>query len=277
MAHVRAEARLFRWGDLRKRVISAAILAPVALACLWLGAAPWAALLALTMVGLAVEWVGLCGGAIRAPAGLAVAIGVLAAGVAAAAGWPAPALLLLLCGTIASWMLGAGASRAVPLALGAIYVGLAGVALIWLRGDSSAGRANVLFLVLLVWASDIGAYLVGRLVGGPKLAPAISPGKTWSGAVGGLAAAIGIGLWAAELQGATNVLYAAAVAALLGVVAQAGDLLESFIKRRFGVKDSGRLIPGHGGLLDRLDGILTAAPAAALLALYLGRGATLWR
>jgi phosphatidate cytidylyltransferase len=140
------------------------------------------------------------------------------------------------------------------------------------------GRADVLFLLLIVWAGDIGAYLVGRWVGGPRLAPRISPGKTWSGAIGGLAAAVAVGLIAAHLLWQpTTVWPAAAIASVLGVVAQAGDLLESFVKRRLAVKDSGHLIPGHGGLFDRLDGVLAAAPAAALLALVIGRGVVLWQ
>jgi phosphatidate cytidylyltransferase len=219
-----------RWTDLRARVISAVVIAPVALACLWFGGWAWRA------------WVG---------------AGTL--------------------GLLAEWFL---MSRRQPGALlpaaGFIYILPAAAALLWLRNDAGAGWANVLFVVLTVWASDIGAYLFGRLFGGTKLAPAISPGKTWSGAVGGLACAIGVGLGAAGYT-ASPAWRALAVAAGLSVVAQAGDLLESGIKRHFGVKDSGHLIPGHGGLLDRLDGLLTAAPVAALLAVALGRGVELWR
>ncbi len=119
----------------------------------------------------------------------------------------------------------------------------------------------MLFLAAIVWGGDIGAYLVGRLVGGPRLAPRISPGKTWSGALGGTLVAVLAGL--AVRPG--HALLAGLVALLLSVAAQAGDLLESGLKRRFGVKDSGRLIPGHGGLLDRLDGVLTSAPLLAAL------------
>jgi phosphatidate cytidylyltransferase len=161
---------------------------------------------------------------------------------------------------------------------GVAYVTLAGAALLWLRADPLAGRADVLFLLLIVWAGDIGAYLVGRWCGGPRLAPRISPGKTWSGALGGLLAAIAVGLLAAHLlSGGVTIWRGALVAALLGLVAQAGDLLESYVKRRLEVKDSSHIIPGHGGLLDRLDGVLAAAPAAALLALTLGRGVVLWQ
>ena len=165
--------------------------------------------------------------------------------------------------------------RCVPAGLA--YVAVAGAALLWLRDDPVAGRANVLFLLLVVWAGDIGAYLVGRWIGGPRLAPRISPGKTWSGAVGGLLAAVAAGLLAAHVLSDAATWRVVVVAAVLGIVAQAGDLLESFVKRRLAVKDSGHLIPGHGGLFDRLDGVLAAAPVAALLALTLGRGVVLWQ
>ena len=151
------------------------------------------------------------------------------------------------------------------LALGALYIAPAIAALIWLRAQP-LGQRWVLLLAAVVWGGDVGAYLIGRLVGGPRLAPAISPGKTWSGAIGGTLIAVlaGMAAWPERLA------LVAPVALLLSLVAQAGDLLESAIKRRFGVKDSGRLIPGHGGLLDRLDGVLTSAPAAAIILLVFG-------
>lgn len=266
-------AKLAAWGDLRKRAISAAVLAPLALLCIWLGAAEWTALLAVAAAGLAWEWVELCGYRPATWPGVLVPLAVLGAGAVAAAEREGLALLLLAGGALATW---AASGRRSPLALGVPYVGLAGIALIWLRGDGQAGRANVLFLVLLVWASDVGAYAAGRLIGGPRLAPLVSPSKTWAGALGGLAAAALVGAVFASVIGAGGVGRAALAAALLAIACQAGDLLESWAKRRFGVKDSGRLIPGHGGLLDRLDGLLAAAPAAALLGITLGQGRLLW-
>lgn len=269
-----SRSRIVRWSDLRLRVLSAVVLAPVALGCLWFGSDAWVILVAVGGVGVGVEWAQLCGLSVRNVRGLVVPGVVLLA--AAAAGQQGIAGLCLLA-------VGAYAVRLVArhemAALGVWYVGLGSVVLIWLRADAASGRANVLFVVLIVWASDIGAYIVGRLVGGPRLAPSISPGKTWSGAVGGLVAAMASGWVAATLldpAGSAPPLVLL-VAAALGIASQAGDLLESGIKRHFGVKDSGRLIPGHGGLLDRVDGILTAAPAAALLALCAGRGVALWR
>jgi phosphatidate cytidylyltransferase len=222
-----------RWSDLRLRALSAAVLVPVALGCLWLGGWAWAALVALGAVGLGWEWWQLCR---RRPG-------------------PTPALTLFY---------------------GLPYLAPALVALLWLRAAPSVGLGNVLFVLLLVWASDIGAYVAGRAIGGPKLAPAISPGKTWSGAAGGTLAAIGVGLVAHVLWPGGPVAQSIGVAGALSVLSQIGDLFESGLKRHFGVKDSSRLIPGHGGLLDRLDGVLAAAPAAAALALVLGRGVALW-
>ena len=269
------------WSDFRKRALSAAVMAPASLACIWLGALPWIVLLALAAGGLAVEWVRLCGARPAAPSGLAVPIAVLLAGASATAGEAGFGLAILGAAAALLWALALQGGRGARLAAGVPYIGLAAIALIWLRLDGVAGRANVLFVVLVVWATDIGAYLVGRWVGGPRLAPRISPAKTWAGAAGGLLAAIGAGLATARLIGGrdegSGLGHAALVAAGLGLAAQAGDLLESGIKRRFGVKDSGRLIPGHGGLLDRLDGLLAAAPAAAAVALALGRGVPIWR
>jgi phosphatidate cytidylyltransferase len=257
-----------RWPDLRKRVVSAAILLPAAVFCIWQGGLPWAALMALALAGLGWEWVRLVGRDPFAWPGLVVPLAVLgAAGVSLAGGWWLALGLLAVAAAALAWRAGDAAGR--WLAFGVPYLGLAGLALLHLRGDVAAGRGQVLFLFLVVWASDIGAYLAGRWLGGPKLAPAISPNKTWSGSAGGLISVMVVGLLAAyAMEGALSspglVLL---VSAGLGVVSQGGDLFESWIKRRFDVKDSSALIPGHGGLLDRLDGVLAAAPVAALLAL----------
>lgn len=272
-----ADARRARWADLGVRILSALVLAPVALACLWFGGIPWAALVALAALGVGWEWVGLCRRDPRALPGAALpALAVLAVAVTAA-GWPGAAFGLLAAGAAALW----AAARQPGLPAGVLYIGIAGLTLVWLRADPAAGRVNVLFVLLVVWASDIGAYMVGRWIGGPKLAPAISPGKTWSGAAGGLAAAAAAGLCVALLAAAQQGLgtpgRAALVAAVLAALSQVGDLMGSAMKRRAGVKDSSHLIPGHGGLIDRLDGVLAAAPAAALLAFLLGRGVQLWQ
>ena len=217
-----------RWADLRLRVLSALVLAPMALAGVWLGQFAWGAVVSAASAGLLVEWTMLSRHA-----------------------WHGRALAV-------ATRIGAGLSYVLP----------SFAALLWLRQDAGSGLRNTVFLLVIVWASDVGAYLAGRLVGGPLLAPRISPGKTWAGAVGGLLAAACVGaMFAPAATGAGMV---------LGMVAQAGDLMESAIKRGFAVKDSGRIIPGHGGLLDRLDGLLTAAPVAAGLSWLAGPGMPLW-
>ena len=267
-----------RWPDLRKRVLSAGLLVPAAILCIWVGGAAWTALLAVALALLAWEWVRLCGFSTRRWPGVLVPVLVLmAGGLAVNAAW-ATALGLLAAGFAGLWALTRPAG--VWLAFGALYIGVAGIALIHLRGDAAAGRNNVLFLFLVVWASDIGAYLAGRAFGGPKLAPAISPNKTWSGAAGGLVAVMLVAWLAAAVMDRAGGLPTGRVllvAAVIGLRAQAGDLFESWLKRRFHVKDSSALIPGHGGLLDRLDAVLAAAPAAALLGVLLGPGLPLWR
>jgi phosphatidate cytidylyltransferase len=277
-----AAARAKRWGDLRKRFLSAMVLGPAALACIWLGAEAFTGMMALAVALLAWEWVHMCGRRIRVLPGMAVPVAVFAAGALAVQDQVLWALAVLLAGFAISWWFAHAMAEELKqpagrLAIGVLYIGLAGIALIELRHRGEAGRANVLFLFLVVWASDVGAYLAGRSFGGPKLWPAVSPNKTWSGAIGGLVAAILVGLAAALFLAApSRPLAVVAVAALLGVASQAGDLLESAIKRHFRVKDSSSLIPGHGGLLDRLDGVLAAAPVAALLSFTVGYGRVLW-
>jgi phosphatidate cytidylyltransferase len=151
--------------------------------------------------------------------------------------------------------------RATWLAAGVLYAGLPGIALIWLRATAQ-GLALTLFTLTVVWATDICAYFAGRAIGGPKLAPAISPNKTWAGLAGGMAGAGATGFGMATAFGLPLWLAAAAVA--LAAVAQGGDLFESWLKRRVGVKDSGTLLPGHGGVLDRLDGLVPVALVVAL-------------
>ncbi len=267
-----------RWSDLRKRVVSAAILAPTALLCIWWGGAPYEAMLILGAVGLAWEWTAMCGTSALRPPGMFGAAAIVLGTVAAAFSQLNLALMIFAAGTALTAVLARQSQHRWRLAAGIPYAGIGAIALLWLRADTAHGLVNLLFLLLLVWASDIGAYMTGRLLGGPKLAPRISPGKTWSGAVGGLIAAVAAGLLVAYAShNLPQPLRTSAVAALLGIVAQAGDLLESLIKRQFGVKDSGHLIPGHGGLLDRVDALLVAAPVAALLALVGGRGVVLWQ
>ena len=151
-------------------------------------------------------------------------------------------------------------------AVGIAYVGIPVLGLVWLRLQPAFGLAAVLFLFLAVWVTDIGAYAVGRTVGGPKLAPRISPGKTWSGLIGGVTLSGLTGAAFAAYVGEASSVRLGLVAVVLGVAAQIGDLFESALKRRSGLKDSSTIIPGHGGLLDRVDGLVAAVALVTLIA-----------
>jgi phosphatidate cytidylyltransferase len=153
------------------------------------------------------------------------------------------------------------------LAGGIGYAGLTVISLAAIRGDTANGFAAMVFIFAVVWATDILAYFIGRAIGGPKLAPPISPGKTWSGAIGGAISAVIAGTLVHMIFFPLNGLWIPMIAFVLSVFSQVGDLFESFIKRRFGVKDSSRLIPGHGGVMDRVDGLVFACFAAFLIAL----------
>jgi phosphatidate cytidylyltransferase len=173
------------------------------------------------------------------------------------------------------------AQRSGWMAAGIVYAAVVAIAPILLRSDSQFGLLAVIFLFAVVWTTDIAAYFVGRFVGGPKLWPAISPKKTWSGAIGGTLGAIVAGVAVANFGGVSS-WSAAVLAAVLSIASQAGDLFESHLKRRFGVKDSSHIIPGHGGAMDRLDGFIAAAGVAALVGLvrgglaHPGRGMLIW-
>lgn len=148
--------------------------------------------------------------------------------------------------------------KAWPMA-GLLYAGLPSVSLTLLRGDEPFGFTAIIFLFAVVWATDIAAYFTGRAIGGPKLAPRFSPNKTWSGAIGGAVAGIAAGSLVASSLAEPVTFLAPLLALVLSVISQLGDLAESWVKRIFGAKDSGRLLPGHGGFMDRVDGLVAAA------------------
>jgi phosphatidate cytidylyltransferase len=176
----------------------------------------------------------------------------------------------------------APAARRAWVAAGLPYAGAIAFAPIVLRFGGEEGFLAILFLFATVWATDICAYFTGRAIGGPKLMPSVSPKKTWSGALGGTVAAVVAALAVAKASGLGGWFALAPLAVLLSVTAQAGDLFESFLKRKFGAKDSSHLIPGHGGLMDRLDGFVAASVVAALIGLARGgfqapgRGLMVW-
>ena len=158
-------------------------------------------------------------------------------------------------------------TRVPQLALGVVYCGVPVLALVVLRRHGDDGLLYAFWTMALVWACDIGAFFAGRSIGGPKLAPRLSPNKTWAGLIGGMIAALGLGLALHALAGLPLPL--ALCSPALAVLAQMGDLFESWLKRRAGVKDSGNILPGHGGVLDRLDGLVPVAPVAAVMVLAL--------
>jgi phosphatidate cytidylyltransferase len=260
------------------RFASGAVLAASTLAALWFGGLAFAALIAVAVFMAWGEWFRLVHqfpGILPGQSGRALwpGLSLAAASALPAVGWAAGGFLLMGVVAMAQVASATSAKCGLWLALGALYVAMPGLAMVWLRDRPITGFELVLWLFVVIWASDSLAYGLGHWIGGPKLAPRISPGKTWAGLGGavlgaviagvglGVSLGVGLGFFASENQLAVLGLGAAA----LGLVGQVGDLLESAIKRRAGVKDSGRLIPGHGGILDRLDSTLAAAPLMALI------------
>ncbi|QDH24827.1 phosphatidate cytidylyltransferase [Neokomagataea tanensis] len=245
-----------RWGDLRLRLLSAVVMVAVGGFCLWAGGTSYKLLILATMFGLVWEGEALLNQPQTKWRNLLLHVWPVGVGIVALTGNWRQAVILALAGTIF------GRPACYPLLVSAI----GGLSLLWLRALPH-GLQSVLFVFAVVIASDSFAYLTGRIIGGAKLAPRISPGKTRSGAIGGLFGAAAAGALVAHFSGIGFVLGGLVWGAVLGFCAQSGDLLESAAKRRLGVKDSGNLIPGHGGLLDRFDGLLAAAPVAACVSL----------
>lgn len=253
-------------------------MAPVALAAVWFGR-PWLALLALlAMAAMAWEWARLCGrGAVGAP-GFAILGSGLAAVAALVAGLSVPVALAVAAVGAAGVLVVAAKSGGEPLwaAVGILWIAAGTIAFLWLAEPPTGDRRSAFWLFAVVWTTDIAAYAAGRAIGGPKLAPRLSPNKTWAGFIGGVSCAGLAGGLVARLTGGEP-LIVAAVSLLTAVSAQLGDLAESLAKRHFGVKDSSGLIPGHGGLLDRVDGLLAAAMTAGVVTVVTGGAALAWR
>lgn len=265
------------FSDFRLRALTALVLAPAVLAVVYVGGPWFVALICACGVAMAWEWAQVTGPDHAAGVVLVVAASTVAAAVLAVLQAPEAAAVLCLAGAlvgygVARWR--RGESRAPWAALGVLWIGLPCAAAVLLREAVGGGLQTFVLLLAVVWATDIGAYLCGRVVGGPKLAPRVSPGKTWSGAAGGLLAAVLVG--AAATLAAQPPLTVVVVAAVLSVLAQLGDLAESAWKRHFQVKDSGTLIPGHGGVLDRVDGLLPAVFGLAVLDYAQGGSVIQW-
>lgn len=246
-------------GDLRIRVASAIVLIALALALTWAGGV-WYRLLAAAVAGAVFfEWQAMRAARVKAAHRIVGAVLLALLLAALLAGLPTANLIAILIAILVACVAHAFYAHAGGWVVSGIaYAGLSAISLAALRGADQPGLWATLFLFAVVWATDIFAYFVGRSVGGPKLAPAISPGKTQSGALGGAVAGIAFGIAVAVLAGAPLALLAAAALGL-SVVSQAGDLFKSWLKRRNAIKDSSGLIPGHGGMMDRVDGLVAAA------------------
>jgi phosphatidate cytidylyltransferase len=238
------------------------VLAPPALVAAWFGGWVFAVFVVVAGVLMAWEWNRLCLGAFG-PAGWLLAAMALIVGALGTAAPFGTGLVIGLTALAAPFCQRTAGRSPWWMLAGALYIGVPEMSLLWIRDH---GRDVLLWLLLLVWATDVGAYAAGRTFGGPRLFPRISPKKTWAGLAGGMVSAALIGLAVAGAGGRPS-LFLAGLSAALAVLAQGGDLAESWVKRYFGVKDSSGLIPGHGGVLDRLDGLLAAAPVVAVICL----------
>lgn len=252
------------------RVISAICLLVPAVFAIHQGGLVYNVLIAVIGGLMAWEWTRLCLGTFDKSGWLLVGLS-LASAFSITYGQQNEALLLIL--PISAALLYFRSpkenSRAFWMAVGTFYVTLPIMAFDWLRHATTDGQALVYWLAILVWATDTGGYFAGKSIGGPKLAPKISPKKTWAGLIGGMTCAAISGYVSATLFDWNAPVFIAILSAALAVFAQIGDLFESHLKRHFGVKDSSNIIPGHGGVLDRLDGMVSAALVVAVI-LYIG-------
>ena len=261
------------------RVVAALVLAPVAIALAYLGGIAWSLLVTLVAVGLFAEWLMVTGLGRELRVMVPGVVALLLAGLSLIAGRIDAALVVLAAGAVVV-ALTSGVRRNWAVA-GLLYAAAAEIASVLLRLDTAKGFAALMFVLLIVWVTDIGGYFAGRSIGGPKLWVRVSPKKTWAGAAGGFVASLLVAACFAAFEiGTAGPLLM--LGAVLSVVSQLGDLFESAVKRRFGVKDSSHIIPGHGGLLDRLDGFVAAVIVAAIFGFLrggadgVGRGLMVW-
>ncbi|MFY9601374.1 MAG: phosphatidate cytidylyltransferase [Pseudolabrys sp.] len=267
--------------NLALRVLSAVVLAPLALFTAYLGGWPFALFWGAAALAVLWEWITLVVGPAYRLMFSSCGAALVISGFVAWLGRPVAALLMVGLGALAAAVF-APPERRLWVSIGVGYGGAMLLAPMFLRADSAYGFVVIVLLFAIVWTTDVLGYFAGRAFGGPKLLPAVSPKKTWSGAIAGAAGAMIIALLVVGLFGSFNSLAIIIIALVLSVLAQVGDLFESWVKRQFGAKDSSRLIPGHGGVMDRLDGFWAAAFAACLIGLLRGgfdgpgRGLLLW-
>jgi phosphatidate cytidylyltransferase len=270
-----------KFGDLRLRLLSSLAVAAVALLCIWLGGVWIALLAALAAAAMVLEWRSITahagGPAVShvAPYALGAIGGVLM--IQFGPVWAAVLVLLGLSAAGLGWDARRGRVRAGFWAVaGTLYIAAAGMAFVALRGFEPFGFLSIVWAALVVIAADVGGYFAGRTIGGPKLWPAVSPNKTWAGLIGGIVLAVLVGWLFSGLTTGTYFLQVCTVSAVAALLAQAGDLAESALKRHFGVKDAGTLMPGHGGLLDRLDGHMAAILVAAAVTFTRDQAVFIW-
>jgi phosphatidate cytidylyltransferase len=279
--HRTGSAELVGRSNLLLRVITSLVLAPLAIAVAYWGGLAFHFFWSIAALVVLWEWDTLVCEHDRNPVLTVGAVALVGASLLLAFDWVGTAVVLVALGLFGVATIASGVRRG-WCAAGLIYAAALMIAPVVLRQDAALGFAAILFLFTVVWLTDIAAYIAGRTTGGPKLLPRVSPNKTWSGAIGGTLAGVIGGVLVAKQFGIANLAVIGTVALTLSIVAQAGDLLESAIKRQFGAKDASGLIPGHGGVMDRLDGFLTATVAAALIGLLRGgfdtpaRGLMVW-
>ena len=263
-------------GALWKRVLSSLVLIPPPLLATWYGGPAFAALITFMTMLMMFEWARMISGKDISAVFYALSIGAAAALFCAAGGWFPIAFAICAATAIAAAVAARGAAVSMKwAAFGALYIIGPCIALIWLRDAIENGRALTFTLFIIVWMADIGAYFAGRFIGGPRISKALSPDKTWSGIVGGVIMGGVAGAAATKwIYGDGSAITFIAIGASLGLASVLGDLAESAFKRIHGVKDSSGLIPGHGGVLDRLDGMIfatTAMTAVIFLHITIGR------
>ncbi len=257
--------------ELRLRIVSAAVMLPIVVADVLLGGY-WFQVFALAIaVAIAWEYFKLVDGQAWTAGFFVVSIALVACwfeGYVVEAPWIVELAILVAALVVATGLAFARKGRPGWTIIAVPYVALPLISLITLRDSVELGLAAVLWIFCVVWATDIAAYFAGRTFGGPKLAPRASPNKTWSGLIGGMAGAALAGAVTTWILGMGSAAGLAAVSALLAVSAQAGDIFESAMKRTFGVKDSSNLIPGHGGVMDRVDGMVVAVTVACAIGVF---------